>query len=122
MVTLSKANHDHVELTKLDEAKTLVLTAATAVSGVYGAKYEAPVDSEKITVIIAGNSSANNTVTIKEGDTQFGVERTVVAPKDGMVALNIDNGAHKNILGADKGYVILTASAAFSVAVIEAAF
>ncbi len=122
MVTLATANYDFVELNKRDEAKKLVFTAATAASGTYGVKYAPKLDSGRCTVILVGNSSAAVTVTIGAGDTQFGLTKTVSVPKDEQVVLNIDNGAHKNILGDDKGYVILTATAVFSAAVIENAF
>ena len=122
MVTLAKANHDFVELHERDEPQTLVLTSATAASGTYGVKYAPKLDSGRVTVILAGNSSADVSVTIAAGDTQFGLAKTITVPKDGMVTLNIDGGKHKNILGANKGYIILTASAVFSAAAIENAF
>lgn len=66
-------------------------------------------------------AAAKSTVTIKHGNGYAGVnDITLVVDADNGYALNIDTAIFKNVSGADKGKVILTGTAAFDLAVVEA--
>ena len=114
-----------IALKERDVPAEFALTSATQESGAgdYGAKYPVCLDSGRVTVIIengtSGGGAADIDVVLEAGDTQFALEETIEVPSGKAVALNVDNGKHKNILDANKGYVILTSSSPFKAAVIE---
>ena len=114
-----------ITINERDEAKAYALTAATAASNVYGAKYHPSLDSGRTTVIVANGTSGGGakkiSINLKANDTQFGLDKEIEIASGGTVAITVDNGKHKNILGAEKGFVLIESDDPFSVAVIEAA-
>ena len=67
----------------------------------------------------AGNADATATIQVGNGIQGQGSTLAVTVEDGDYAAVVVDSGEFKNVSGTDKGYALVTASAALSAAVIE---
>lgn len=76
-------------------------------------------DEHTMLLFLGGNSTS--TVTIKAGNGYAGMNDEVFeVPASGYTAITIDSSRFKNVTGDQKGCLVLSVSAACSMAVVEA--
>ena len=99
-----------------DEANTVALTSLATSD-----KVMIPWDcKDERAVLLFQGGSAEATVTIKAGNGVQGCNDEVInVGASTMVAVPINSGRFKNTYGEDAGYVVLSTTAACSLAVVE---